>query len=258
MEKANEQVLAFFNLEIEYKPTVNTYLEKGKSSKSLFVARPNSGKSYMIKYLMYQLRQFFPLIKVFSHSNSFSNDYDYVPDILISGNIDQEKLLDVIQRQKYATKYLENPNLALILDDVADDKKLWNTKVVRSLLFNGRHFFLNLFVTTQYAKSIAVDIRNTFDYIFIFNDANQDNRKKNYETFCRIIPTFELFNSLFDNMPEFGVLVIINGKVTNNWLDSVRWFKAGQVPDDWLSCTSLTWIQNDERKKNVESDDELF
>ena len=174
-------------------------------------------------------------------------------EILISNDITIEALQHVIDRQKHAIKHLENPNLALILDDVADNKKIWNSKEMRSLLFNGRHFYTLLMATTQYSKSISCDIRNMFDYVFIFKDNNRDNQKKNYEAFCKIIPSFELFIKIMNSLPKWGVLVIINNIQPQTWQESLRWFKAIEnIPSDFKSCNKLAWLQNDERKKEMD------
>ena len=248
--------IKFFDLNADFSPNPNNFLNKGNATKLLFVARPGSGKSHLIKYLNWKLHKLIPIVRVFSHSAAFNNDYDFVPDIFISNKVTLEALRNVINRQKHAVKHLENPNLALILDDVADDKKIWNSKEMRALLFNGRHFFNLLFVTTQYSKSISCDIRNMFDYIFIFKDNNRENQKKNYESFCKIIPSFDMFLKIMNTLPQYGVLVVINNIQPQNWMDSLRWFKAlEEIPTDFKSCNKIAWLQNDERKKN---DDDIF
>lgn len=69
-------------------------------------------------------------------------------------------------------------------------------------------------------------IRTTIDGTFILRETNHAMRKKLYDNYGTNIPSLELFCQLLDNITnDYMALYIDNTKQSNNWQDTVYWYK---------------------------------
>jgi hypothetical protein len=109
-----------------------------------------------------------------------------------------------------------------------------------------------LVLTMQYPLGIPPTLRTNIDYVFILREPYIANRKRIYENFAGMFPTFESFCQIMDNCTEnYECLVIDNNVKSNRLVDQVHWYKADSHSDFKLG-TKEFW----ELSKNVQSDDE--
>lgn len=136
---------------------------------SLFIAEPRSGKSYLIKYIMYNLAKKKKIKQgiVFCPTNDMNNNYDYIDSSYIFP----------IYKEEYLKKYLEvlktNTSIPsfLIFDDCIGSVK-WNSPLIEHLFSCYRHYNLTILVATQYIYKIPPVIRECATYAFIFYVSN--------------------------------------------------------------------------------------
>ena len=55
---------------------------------------------------------------------------------------------------------------------------------------NGRHYFAMFIITMQYALGIPPVLRTNIDYVFILRENIFMNRKKLYDQYAGMFPTF--------------------------------------------------------------------
>ena len=88
--------------------------------------------------------------------------------------------------------------------------------------------------------------------IIILREPYHDNRKRIYENYTGMFPTFEAFNQVMDQCTEnFECLVINNNAKSNKLQDQIFWYRAENRPDFKLGSKQF-W----ELSKDLESDDE--
>ena len=139
---------------------------------------------------------------------------------------------NVLKRQKLMIEKLKSnsnldPRLFLILDDCLYDNTWVKDKNVRSLFMNGRHYKVLFIITMQYALGIPPNLRTNIDYVFILRENYVSNRKRLYEHYAGMFPTFEMFCQVMDQCTEnFECLVIDNNAKSNKLDDQVFWYKA--------------------------------
>ena len=103
-------------------------------------------------------------------------------------------------------------------------------KNVRSLFMNGRHFKIMFIITMQYALGIPPNLRTNVDFVFILRENFVNNRKRLYDHYAGMFPTFEMFCQVMDQCTEnFECLVINNNAKSNKLEDQVFWYKALQT-----------------------------
>ena len=125
-----------------------------------------------------------------------------------------------------------DPRLFLLLDDCIYDQSWVKDKNVRSLFMNGRHFKILFIITMQYALGIPPNLRTNVDYVFILRENFVNNRKRLYEHYAGMFPTFEMFCQVMDQCTEnYECLVIDNSAKSNRLEDQVYWYKATEHPE---------------------------
>ena len=102
----------------------------------------------------------------------------------------------------------------------------------KELFFNGRHHHISFILTMQFALGIPPEMRSNFDYIFLLAEDFISNRKRLYDHYAGMFPTFEMFCQVMDQCTEnYECLVINNNAKSNKLEDQVYWYKADTHPD---------------------------
>ena len=95
-----------------------------------------------------------------------------------------------------------------------------------------RHWKIMLVITMQYPLGIPPTLRTNIDYVFILRENYIANRKRIYENYAGMFPTFESFCQVMDQCTEnYECLVIHNNSKSNKLNDQVFWYKADQHND---------------------------
>lgn len=96
-----------------------------------------------------------------------------------------------------------------IQDDVMFETGVLKSKTQRELHFNGRHALTTQMSTVQYCMEIPSNIRGNIDYIFSLRENTVSNKKKLYEYFYGLFPSFKDFDRVFMKCTaNYGALVI--------------------------------------------------
>ena len=191
--------------------------------------------TYAIKSLLYQKRHIFPVGLVFSGSENASGQWKRMfPGSFVYSKLRLDKMRDFLQRQMLARKHLSNPWAVLLMDDCGYDSKLLRNELFKEIFQNGRHYKMLFILALQYPTDIQPSLRACIDYVFIFKNNNQTERKKIYDNYASIIPSFGLFCAIMDEITnDYTALVINNLSTSNDIQDCVYWYKAQPFPDDF-------------------------
>ena len=151
-----------------------------------------------------------------------------------------------------------NPNAFLILDDCLFDNSWIKDINIRSLFMNGRHYKIMFIITMQYALGITPNLRTNIDYVFILRENYMSNRKRLYEHYAGMFPTFEMFCQVMDQCTEnYECLVIHNNSKSNKLEDQVFWYKAEPHSDFKIGAEEFWQHHSNNFNDNYESDEEF-
>jgi hypothetical protein len=214
----------------------------------VFIGRRRTGKSTLVRDLLYH-HQRIPVGCVISgteESNSFYSSI--VPPLFIHGEYNPVIIDKYVKRQKLVTGRIQQQNAGgavtagghrvitnnsidprsfLILDDCLYDDSWIHDKNIRYLFLNGRHQKVFFLITMQYPLGIPPMLRTNVDYAFIMREPYSSNRKRIYENFGSVFPTFEFFCQIMDQCTQnYECLVITNNTQSNKLEDAVFWYKA--------------------------------
>jgi len=205
----------------------------------VFIGRRRTGKSTLVRDLLYN-HQDMPLGTVISgteESNGFFKKIfppvfihgEYNPMVLANFMKRQKLIMQKIQQEQEAgiTKSRYDPRSFLILDDCMYDDSWTYDKNISYLFMNGRWLKVFFLITMQYPLGIKPALRTNVDYVFIIA-----NRKRIYENYAGMFPTFEAFCQVLDQTTEnYDCMVINNNAKSNKLQDQVFWYHAESRPN---------------------------
>ena len=202
----------------------------------VLIGKRDTGKSYLCKDILYYHSDI-PVGQVISGTESANQFYgQLVPKLFIHDEFNSEIVNNMIKRQKMMIEKKQagdnnDPRAFLILEDCLYDNKWCRETCMRSVFMNGRHFKLLFLLTMQYALGIPPNLRTNIDFIFILRENYVSNRKRLYDHYAGMFPTFEMFCQVMDQCTEnYECLVINNNARSNKLTDQVFWYKADEHP----------------------------
>jgi len=206
------------------------------------IAKRATGKSFLTREIMFQKRNIASAIAI-SRTEKLNCFYsEFIPDSYIYSEYDSGILSRIYDRQAQMNednkkrlkegKKAKDDALILIMDDCMSSKGTWlKDPNILELFFNGRHHHISFILTMQYSVGIPPEMRSNFDYIFLLAEDTISNRKRLYEHYAGMFPTFDVFQQVFTDLTEnYGMMVINNRVHSKNITDKVFWYKAKNVP----------------------------
>lgn len=208
----------------------------------VMLGKRGTGKSVCVADLLYYNRDI-PVGTVISPTEAVNKFFsDIVPSLFIHDDYTPALIARVVKRQVLAMrKSLKekaafgastiDPRAFLLMDDCLHDDKWKQDKNIRFLFFNGRHIQCLFIFTMQHPLGVPPSLRTNIDYVFVFREPIISNRKKLYESYCGIFPTFSMFCEVLDACTDDHQCLVINNTVKSNRLeDIVSWYRADIHP----------------------------
>ena len=229
----------------------------------VLIGRRDTGKSFLVRDLLYH-HQDIPIGTVISGTEAGNGFYgSLVPKLFIHDEYNTAIIENILKRQKIVVKQIKkektaygrsniDPRAFVILDDCLYDNGWAREKLMRLLFMNGRHWKIMLIITMQYPLGVPPNLRTNIDYVFILREPYLTNRKRIYENYAGMFPTFESFCQVMDQCTEnYECLVINNNAKTNRLDEQIFWYKATSHSSFKLGSKEF-W----ELSKDLNSDDE--
>lgn len=234
----------------------------------VFIGKRETGKSFLVKDLLYYHRHI-PIGTIISGTESANCFYGHmVPSLFIHDAYTPEIVANALKRQKMVVKKINkekssygksniDPNAFLILDDCLYDQSWIRDPNIRSLFMNGRHYKILFIITMQYALGVPPNLRTNIDFVFILRENYVSNRKRLYEHYAGMFPTFEIFCQVMDQCTEdYNCLVINNNAKSNKLEDQVFWYKADGHPPFKIGAQEFWEHHNSNFNNNYDSEGE--
>jgi len=253
----NLELKKFDMKKITFKPNEN------QGPVIVLIGRRDTGKSFLVRDLLYY-HQDIPIGTVISGTEAGNGFYGkMVPKLFIHDEYNTAIIENILKRQKIVVKQIKkeleaygrssiDPRTFVILDDCLYDNSWAREKLMRLLFMNGRHWKVMLIITMQYPLGVPPNLRTNIDYTFILREPYIANRKRIYENFAGMFPTFESFCQVMDQCTEnYECLVVSNNAKSNRLEEQIFWYKASAHGNFKLGSKEF-W----EMSKGLDSDDE--
>lgn len=209
----------------------------------VLIGKRDTGKSFLVRDLLWHQRDI-PIGTVISGTEEGNGFYGrMVPRLFIHNEYNSAIIENILKRQRTVLKQIKkeeamyhrttiDPRAFVILDDCLYDNSWSRDKLMRLLFMNGRHWKIMLVITMQYPLGIPPTLRTNIDYVFILRENYIANRKRIYENYAGMFPTFEAFCQVMDQCTEnYECLVIFNNSKSNKLNDQVFYYRADDHTD---------------------------
>lgn len=233
----------------------------------VLIGKRETGKSFLVRDILYHNKDM-PIGTIISGTEGANSFYSHmVPSIYIYGEYEPQIIDNVIKRQVLVRNEMKkevamrghtniDPRAFLILDDCLYDASWTKDKNVRSLFMNGRHYNETFIITMQYCMGIPPSLRTNVDYVFILRENLINNRKKLYEQYAGMFPSFDIFCQVMDQCTEnYECIVLHNNAKSNKLEDQVFWYKASDHEDFRVGAAEY-WEYH--TRNNDERDEEHY
>lgn len=233
------------------------------------VGRRGSGKSTILEDICCNVKTI-PMATVICRTREGRKSYSkFIPESYIYDKYSEKVISNVLKRQDAAVEQheqgkLANPYALLVMDDCLHDAKIWTRdENIQHIFYNGRHDKLMFVFAMQYSLGIPPELRNQIDYVFLLKENKINNRRRLYEHYAGMFPSYEIFSKVFDEFTnDFECLVIDNTVLSNNIEDMVFWYKAEIHEPFTVGCKSY-WkhhylkFNSDHRKEEIEREKKI-
>jgi hypothetical protein len=233
----------------------------------VFIGRRRTGKSTLLRDLLFHHKDM-PLGTVISgteESNSFFGKI--IPKLFIHGEYNPTILANYVKRQKLImAKIMKeqqmggtsriDPRSFLILDDCMYDDSWTHDKNIRYIFMNGRWIKVLFLITMQFPLGIPPALRTNVDYVFILREPYMSNRRRIFENYGSVFPSFEFFCQVMDQCTQnYECLVVNNNTQSNKLEDAIFWYKAMIHPDFKIGADEF-WKMSEQHFRDKEGKDE--
>jgi len=166
----------------------------------VLLGKRNTGKSFLTRDLLYY-HQDIPVGCVISPTEIANRFYsEIMPPAFIFYEYDESITKNIMKRQiKFKKDMVKNPNAKIdprfffIMDDCLYDNSWIKDKSIKNIFMNGRHYNILYILLMQAPLGIPPNLRGNIDWVFILRNNIMNDRKRIYENYAGMFPTFESF-----------------------------------------------------------------
>jgi hypothetical protein len=166
----------------------------------------------------------------FVGSNASIKDYSNVmPSSFIYDSLNLDMIQKVIDRQNAKAQNGEPDKIFMLIDDLAYNSQLFQTRQIKQIFMNGRHLGITCILTLQYALLLPPSARGNTDVIFASQEKSPMYRRKLYDNFSIVFQSFYEFDRVYRSCTtNFETFVMLNcsGNPSDRVTDNVFFFKS--------------------------------
>ncbi len=211
-----------------------------KNKTLLVVAKRNSGKSQLIRYLILVNKHYFDKMFLICPTEVVNGFYeDIIEKKCIFTSYDEDfikKLVDTMTRTNSKTTNDKKQNVLLILDDCISDATIKTSKPFELLFTRGRHINISIIFISQYLKAaITPVIRNNIDFC-LFSQVNAQGLKLIFDEYNYNLNKNEFYDLFQKATKDYGFLIINNNSVKNGDIDEI--YGMIKTPKEYLKIVN--------------------
>lgn len=219
---------------------------------TLIVARRGSGKSTLMKDLLYNQRNnFHYVLGMCPTMESAQFMRSCMPSACVFDRYVPAKIDELVALQQELAGKGKAKAVLLVLDDVLYDKTALRSVAMRNIFFNGRHLKISLIGCSQYCVDLGPDLRSQTDYVCLLKENSLSNRLKLHRFFFGMIENFNDFTALLDRCTQnFEALILDNTLTSNAVNEALFWYKASAKLPDFKLGSPIFFKLSDAMKRS--------
>lgn len=216
LSHADEVLLSVsFDLEeFDFHDTAETMLP---DATYLYLGKRRTGKTVALMNNLDGMKESIESVIVMSSTETANGTYENVvlQDYIYLGyqELVVERVLDLMGKLRFLERMGRldgTPYVCIILDDLITEKSFQYENSLLKLFVAGRHFYVNVHITSQYPKGIPPKVRQNSDYVFLFKAPNPECRRMFYEDYGLTMERKVFYAMLDEYTQGYGCLVVCN------------------------------------------------
>ncbi len=216
----------------------------------VLIGKRKTGKSFLIKDILYHKRKDLPTGVVISNTDHVADPpffRKFIPPILIYKEYTSKILQTIYERQEKAQKERwKDYRFFIVMDDCISDASTWKKdKMIKRMFFEGRHFKILYILSTQDPMAISPGLRGNVDYIIIHRTNNKRVLQQIYENYAGFFDNLNQFKYFVEKCTRDNcVMVIDNQSNSTNLEDNIYFYKA-EPHDDFKMFSQDLWDKSE-------------
>lgn len=207
------------------------------------IGRRGSGKSIAILDIMHQLHARFDFGMAMTVTAPTAASFkQYMPPCCVFNEFEIDRIQALIDEQESLMQQNKYRNVFLILDDVGFDQKSLNSRTMRCLLMNGRHYRITLIAAVQECYAFRPEMRSQLDVIVCLKDNAIKNKKKLHDSFFGMLE-FPQFVQAFDAFTTGHGALVVDQTVQSNVISESIFHYAAKMDLPRFCMVSQTYLR---------------
>lgn len=228
----------------------------------VILGKRRTGKSFLTRDLLSHISDV-PAGVVISGTEASNGFFGAIfPPVFIYDGYSPKIIENLVRRQKAAVARSKkdrsiDPRCLLVMDDCLYDKTWVNDENMRQIFMNGRHLGIGLIITSQYPLGIPPNFRSNIDYVFILRENIVANRRRIYDNYCGVLPTFDAFCSVLDQTTENHECLVVDNCSTSNKMEEILFYYKAEEPAYFTIGSKELWeASNSYFREDCDDEDE--
>lgn len=176
-------------------------------SVSILVGKCKSGKTHLLKYLLYELgcKQKIDLVLLFSRTSE-SEQYDFIPQQWRHPDFNLDIFKKIVKMQRRSKrKFNKQANIVLIIDDGNSSSKS-KTEDFINLINSHRHYNISVILCMQYLSgNVSTNYREVADNCFVFKADTSPGLSGNFNAFFSTLGlNIDQYTSMNASLPRYN------------------------------------------------------
>ena len=239
----------------EFKPR-----EAQKDRVWLLLGSRNTGKSVMLKDLLYHTQHGTDMVMGMTQTMSTGNMFKTImpPGLVYSDGYDYAKADVFLQQAAALAQKGKVRHSTLVMDDVIFDTKVLKSKTQQNLHLNGRHYHTSIFNTSQFSMLVPTTIRANCDYIVALKETVRANRRRLYEHYFGVFPSFLDFEKVFLKCTaDFGAMVLDRTQSSGDTEKLISFYRASPEIPPFRMGRKVYWDMSRRIQRQAEAEKEV-
>lgn len=197
-----------------------------KHRSSIVIGKRDTGKTTLIKDLISKTCNEIPHGTIITATDKLTYA-GMVPDEQLHETYSPDIVKEVLNRQTQSVTAIEDRRAYFVLDNCMYDTSWSKEPLILALILNTQSYHLTVFLSMAYALAMQQTVRSNIDYVFIFKEPIAQNRKRLFEFYANVFPSYEQFCEVLDAYTtDHTCLVIDNTSSSTRLEDRVFYYKA--------------------------------